>query len=182
MVNVECLQGMDFVNKFVSDYENFEKMGLKKHEILKMLGTLDYVQDFVDTPDWLNAVSKLPKGYKWNNGTTYKQKSSKRSDSETYIFLAIGDDLYIKNLLDKVYEATKIKEEENKEFELLCASLRDKRIYIIKNWKNMNALYVCGCLEKILSPFLYDCICKFWHENNIGLDYLNVITKKIERE
>ena len=30
MINTECLQGMDFVEKFLCDYENLEKMGFKK--------------------------------------------------------------------------------------------------------------------------------------------------------
>ena len=76
-INPDCLQGHDFVNKFIADYEKMESIGFKRNQILNMLASQKYVQDFVETPEWLTSVKKLPKGYKWSDGRKFYKKSGK---------------------------------------------------------------------------------------------------------
>lgn len=47
-------------------------------------------------PDWYEEVTKLPKGCKWSDGT--KVHTGKRRASETYYFLIVDNDIYIKNV------------------------------------------------------------------------------------
>lgn len=178
MINPDCLQGMDFVDKFIQNYDQMVKMGFTKKQILNMLGTLDYVKDFCDTPEWFTSVPKLPKGYKWSDGTKYHNKASKKNDSETYIFLIIGNDLYIKGFLDELYvfyDKKHISEYGNhKEIRL-----RDKRICVIKDWKNKKDYKVNGLIG--ITPFFENAISNFWHDNggNMSMQEDNEIADEL---
>ena len=169
MVNPECLKGMEFVSKFYTDYVNLENLGFKKYEILKMLGTQQYYQDFVDTPEWLVSAKKLPKGYKWSDGTKFHDKATKKSTAETYHFLIVGSDLYIKNLLNRKYEKTHSEIEANDwevpDVSVYCIPITDTRICVIKDWKSKKLNYVIYQLYACMTPFLERCIGKFWCDN-----------------
>jgi hypothetical protein len=154
MVNPDCLQGYAFVNKFAEDYRKLEEAGFSEIAIKRMMGQLQYVKEFVGTPEWLVSAKKLPKGCKWSEGKKYSLKGGKRSDSITYIFLTVGDDLYIRNLV-----AYWIKTDEETNFR------RNSPITYIKNWKSMRSHHVVFSLKEIMNPFLETCIHEFWSEN-----------------
>lgn len=172
MVNPDCLKGMEFIEKFISDYEKFSQMGYNKVQILKMLGTLQYVQDFIHTPEWLESTTKLPNGYKWSDGTKYNQKSGKKNDTQTYIFLIIDDDLYIKNMLNRAYNFYQSDDEVNGVSESTCYVIQDKRICIIRRWKEKRSHHVVRNMDDMMTPFLEKCIHNFWHDNGGNICYI----------
>lgn len=174
MVNPECLRGYEFTKKYVQDYDNLISIGYSKNEAIRALATLQYVQDFAKTPDWLECTKKLPKGYKWSDGTKYGIKHGKKNDAESYKFLMVGEDLYIQNLLNHKY--AKVKQADNvddgAEYEKMRILRRiDKRICIIRDWKKLKATDVIMGLNDIMNCFLEDCIVRFWHENGGRLGY-----------
>lgn len=162
MINPDCLQGVDFLNKYISDYKKLEECGFNRMQIIKMLNTQQYVKDFIDTPEWLVSVKKLPEGYKWNDGIKYQQKGAKKKDSETYIFLIIENDLYIKGLLDKKYEI--YSETRSDEIGVpYIIGIRDKRICVIKDWKSKKDHKVNACIG--ITPFFENSLSNFWCAN-----------------
>lgn len=163
MVNPECLKGYEFLNIFILDYENLMSIGFSDLQIKKMLGGLGYVKDFVDTPDWLECVNKIPKGYKWSDGTKFHLKSGKKNEPETYVFLMVEDDLYIKGLLDN-FEW--VDNSETNEFgNPRLINVRDKRICLIRNWKSLKSHKVVYALDAIMTSFLESSFYKFWNDN-----------------
>jgi hypothetical protein len=174
MLNPDCIRGMEFINKYISDYEKLKTLNFKDHEIKKMLATQNYVQDFVDTPDWITCVDKLPKGYKWADGTKlYKKAQGKHSTSETYVFLIIENNLYIKGLLNgEVYL-------HNKNDEIVCRKIIDKRICVINDWKSLGSAEVADKLYDFTTPFLQSKIHKFWHENGGKTGFIKPITREV---
>lgn len=172
-INPDCLQGYDFFNKFIGDYEKMESIGFDKNQILTMLTTQDYVQDFIETPDWLTSVKRLPKGYKWSDGTKYHKRGNvkEKSDSETYVFLSIDDDLYIKGLLDRAYESYVAKGigEDGLQNGVII-EFRDKRICVIKDWKSKKDYKVNAWIGR--TPFLANSLSNFWRDNGGNMSYL----------
>ena len=163
MVNPECLQGYEFLNKFISDYENLISIGFADLQAKKMICALDYVKDFIDTPVWLECIKKLPKGYKWSSGTKFHLKSGKRNVPETYVFLSVENDLYIKGLLDNLEW---IDHSKSNEFGVSgLVKVKDKRICLIRNWKNLKSHKVTYALDAVMTPFLENSLCKFWNDN-----------------
>lgn len=170
MINPDCLQCYEFLNKLISDYEKMESIGLSKNQIFTMLTTQKYVQDFVDTPEWLISVKKLPKGYKWSDGTKCHKIGSKKrkSVSETYVFLSIDNDLYIKGLLDGAYVYYDKKHINEygipKEYSVI-----DKRICVIKDWRNKKDYNVNFWIG--ITPFFENSLSNFWRDNGGKMSY-----------
>lgn len=177
MVNPECIRGMDFVEKYSRDYEAMQKMGLKEFEIKRALGTLQYVKDFIDTPEWLEYAKKLPKGFKWSEGTKYNHKGGKRDVAEKYVFLIAEGDLYIRNMLYGKYCYRKPNEDEDDGWTTYY--IQDKRICKISNWKSMKANAVLDGLEGVMTPFLNNCILKFWNENGGKIGFQEEVIKEV---
>lgn len=169
MINPDCLQGYEFINKLVKDCEKMKNIGFNRNQILTMLATQKYVQDFVDTPEWLVSVKKLPKGYKWSDGTKFHKIGGKKADSETYVFLSIDNDLYIKGFLDGAYvyyDKKDLNEYGNyKEYRI-----RDKRICVIKDWRNKKDYKVNSRIG--ITPFFENSLSNFWKDNGGKISYL----------
>lgn len=169
-INPDCLQGYKFINKFIEDYDKMKNIGFDREQILKMLATQKYVQDFVDTPEWLVNVKKLPKGYKWSDGTKCHKRGSKKgkADSETYVFLSIDNDLYIKGLLDGTY--CYYDKKERNEYEIPTEyKIRDKRICVIKDWRNKKDYKVNLWIG--ITPFFENSLSNFWRDNGGKMGY-----------
>lgn len=190
MLNPRCLKGADFWNKWTEDYIKLEELGFTKNQILHMLGSLQYVHDYCDTPSFIDFQEKLPKGYKWNDGVKYgfKGNEKKKYDGETYVLLPIGEDLYIrgihipfeiKNVVQRFGENWK----ENPEFknEYMVAYKECKRwATIIRNFRNYTAVYVITEMMDHISPFLHNCIMNFWKENGLRIGHIESILKDIK--
>lgn len=172
MINPDCLQGMDFVNKFIEDYCKIESLGFKRAEILRMLGSQDYVIDFVETPDFFVSVKKLPKGYKWTEGEKYQNKPSKHSHSETYTFLIIENDIYIKGFFAgwEVYKTVRNNEAPDGYEVEYCKMPKEicNKICVIKNWKSMKPQYVLWKLDEV-TPFFENSLTNFYEKNGGNL-------------
>lgn len=169
-INPDCLQDYKFINKFIEDYDKMKNIGFDREQILKMLATQKYVQDFVDTPEWLVNVKKLPKGYKWSDGTKCHKRGSKKgkADSETYVFLSIDNDLYIKGLLDGAYVYYD-KKDSNEYGTHEEYSIRDKRICVIKEWRNKKDYKVNAWIG--ITPFFENSLSNFWRDNGGKMGY-----------
>ena len=163
MVNPECLKGDAFLNKFLADYENLTSAGFSDLQAKKMLAKLDYVKDFVDTPEWLECAKKLPGGCKWSDGTRFNKKAGKKSSSETYTFLAVGNDLYIKGMLDHIEGLALFNVD--KYGVPSAIDVRDKRICLIRNWKKLKSHKVTYALDAVMTPFLENSFHRFWNDN-----------------
>ncbi len=163
MINPECLKGDVFLNKFLTDYENLISVGFSDLQAKKMLTELDYVKEFVDTPEWLECVKKLPRGCRWSDGTRFNKKAGKKNTSETYTFLAVGNDLYIKGMLDYMEGLNHFSTNEYGTPSL--TDVRDKRICLIRNWKKMKSHKVTYALDAVMTPFMEDSFHKFWNDN-----------------
>jgi hypothetical protein len=174
MLNPNCIKGTAFIDKYISDYVKLQTLGYKDLEIKKMLATQNYVQDFADTPDWLTCVNRLPKGYKWTDGTKlYKKAQGKHSTSETYVFLIIENNLYIKGLLNgEVYL-------HNENDEIVYHKVIDKRICIINDWKSLGSVEVVDGLYDFTTPFLQSKIHEFWCENGGKTGFIKPITREV---
>lgn len=176
MLNPDCLQGMDFVNKFIEDYCKIESIGFQKSEILKMLGSQDYVKDFVETPEFFVSAKRLPKGYKWSDGEKYQRKAGKHDFSETYTFLIVENDIYIKGFFTgwEFYNTVRNNEApDGYETKWYKASkeIRSK-ICVIKNWKSMKPQYVLGKLDEV-TPFFETSLTDFYAKNGGNLSMMN---------
>ena len=187
MVNPNALQGNDFVNKFIPMYEGCINLGMTKYQAIAALSTQDWFQDFVDTPEWLTGATKLPKGYKWSDGTKFQLKGGKQKDSETYYFLIIGDDLYIKNyfaykeyIVNKNLTNAQYFTSDDYRYKRFSASPEDKKqIIIIKNWRSLNAHEVDYRIGIKRSVFFSNSIMNFWHDNGCDCGLTNKILKEL---
>lgn len=172
MLNPNCLQGMDFVDKFIEDYCKIESLGFKRTEILRMLGSQDYVKDFVETPDFFVFAKKLPKGYKWSDGEKYQCKAGKRSFNEIYTFLIIENDIYIKGFFAGWYFYNTVRNNEAPDgYEVKYHKTPKEigsKICVIKNWKSMKPQYVLGKLDKV-TPFFETSLTNFYAKNGGNL-------------
>lgn len=185
MLNPGFMTGDEFIDRFVRDYIALEGLGYSKADILRMLGTQQYIKDFCDTPQWIEIADKLPKGCKWSDGHKFREKPRKRSDCREYILLPAGDDLYIKGLLDKMY-ATGYKDAEGNIHarndvectrELKILKLSNKRICVIRDWKSIPANRVIIGLSAVMTPLLQDAILTVWHENDVPLGLMKRVLR-----
>lgn len=178
MLNPDCLQGMEFANKFLDDYRKIESLGFKRAEILRMLGSQDYVIDFIETPDFFASAKKLPKGYKWTDGEKYQYKAGKHSLSETYVFLIIESDIYIKGFYSTWNCQAVVKSSKYADgFEVKFFSSQEykNKICVIKNWKTMKPQYVLGKLDKV-STFFENSLTNFYAKNGGNLSMQDGMT------
>ncbi len=169
MLNPDCIQGMDFVDKFLEDYQKIESLGFKRSDVLKMLGSQDYVQDFAETPDFFVSAPKLPKGYKWADGEKYTRKRAGKKDfGETYVLLIIENDIYIKGFyVGWEYYVKDTEAEYGVAYYDVPKDLRNK-ICVIKNWKTMKPQYVLWKLDKV-TPFFENSLTNFYSQNSGNL-------------
>lgn len=146
-----------FLNRLCKDISKFEEAGLSKNQIKGALANSSYVKAYIGNPTFLYPAKDLPKGYKWNLGTKYHNPKTKKSDAETYVFLPIDDNLYIKGI------------------RCVGTNVSDKDISYIKNYEELT---VCKIFSKWdVSPFLHDCICDFWHKSGLKSGYIQPMLK-----
>lgn len=161
MVNADSLQGYDFLNKFIPMLESLMKVGFTKTQAIKAMKSQNFVQDFIDTPEWFVSAKRLPKGYAWRDGEKYHLKSAKKCDRETYTFLVAEGDMYIK---DFYKTGCAIEMDDTGELTYRRPpSEYAKRICVIKNWLSLNVNYVNYKLDG--TPFFQNSLCDFWRKN-----------------
>ena len=179
MINPDCLQGDDFLNRFLQDYESLRNIGFGHNQAIKMLCTQDYVKDFVQTPEWFVSAKQLPKGYKWADGEKYHVKGTKKSEGETYVFLLAENDLYIKGFFSGAYCMVKDEDEENG-YKIFDAPKEYRnKICVIKDWRKYKVQYVLLKLDSDITPFFITSLTDLWHKN--GGD-ISMVEGKILKE
>lgn len=131
-------------------------------------------------PEWLDEVPKLPKGFKWSDGRkfVYKGGKQRRTKAETHVFLPIGNDLYIKDLLNHTCaygylddNGKAVFKQDDLTKELVCFHLTDRTICVIRNWKSLFASEVIMGLDEIMTPFLKTAILTMWKDYGVKLGW-----------
>lgn len=120
-------------------------------------------------PDWFEITNKLPKGYKWSDGTKYSYKAGHYHSGESYVLKIINNDLYIKGVYRN---ACFYGHDGNNKLKLykvpkeIC-----NQVVMIKNWQSMNIHDILPYLYEGSSPFFQNCLMKFWKQNGgkVGL-------------
>ena len=178
-LNPNCLQGYDFINRFVPLVEGMMNLGLTKQQALAAAATQKFVRDFADTPEWFVSAKGLPKGYKWSDGRKYSIKGGKRSAGEIYIFVSIDEDLYIKGFFR---DATFYAEDDVGKFKWYKAPKEIRnQIIVIRKWKSLNANDVALKLHDGCSPFFRSSILDYWKENGVRVGFTEPIMKEIKK-
>lgn len=141
-----------FLQWLAEDSALLQDAGFSPSEIKRMLATLKYVRFWSANPPWLFPIKKLPKGYRWRDGQKFSCKSGRRYDGYCYIFLPIGEDLYVKGM---VVVGTKAND---------CPGAK------IKRYKELTCTEVSHRLST--SPGLDSAIRTFWHSQGLEGDML----------
>lgn len=142
-----------FEKRLQEDRARLQAQGFDAETIEQKLSKLHYVRFHAAYPKWLYPTDTLPKGYKWTDGTKYTLKSHGQYPSETYVFLPIENDLYIKT--PNSY--------------LVGVNVKDKAFLKVKDFRMLTAIdFINGYSG---TPFFLDCILHFWKDNGgrIGL-------------
>lgn len=180
MINPDCLQGNDFLEKFVPLIEGMMNLGLTKKQAVKAACSQQFVKDFADTPEWFTSASKLPKDYKWGDGTKYNKKGCTKGDrkcvSEAYTFLTVGNDLYIKGFFSN-WHYEYVGEEGNLHYMSAPKEVEDK-ICVIKDWKSIRPHEITYRLDA--TAFFDNSFWDFCHKNGVSLGLTVPTLKKWE--
>ena len=147
-----------FINRLVGDIEKLQQAGFNINTIKKMIGQLDYVRFWSKWPRCAFPVDKLPKGCKWSDGVKYHQSAVRRKgNSETYIFLIVSDDLYIKRGGNAWLVGTK----------------KSERAFVrIINFRSMTANEFLQDFQKLaFGGFFEECVLDFWKKNELPLGW-----------
>lgn len=157
-----------FVNRLAEDIGKLQDAGFDNKDIPKMLGRLSYVRFWVGWPRWAFPVDKLPKGYKWSDGIKYKKKKfGMRDDAETYVFLPIGADLYIKR--------------GNGDCGMPGINIREKVTFLqIINFRDLTANEFLQGID--YSPFFRSSALYFWRQNGLPLGWAEPCFKGLSKE
>ena len=139
-----------FLQWLIEDISALQDAGFSNKEIKKMLVSLNYVKFWATNPSWLFPIAGLPKGFRWRDGQKFVQKRTHRSDGRTYVFLPIGEDLYIKGI---------------------CAVGTHKSDYQgakIMQYRKLASYEVTAQLA-IHDPFFESSVLIFWHSQGLRL-------------
>ena len=92
--------------------------------------------------------------------------------------MIVENDLYIKGFLDKAYSYFDEKERDENGYKKEII-IRDKRICVIKDWKNKKDYKVNACIG--ITPFFENSLSNFWRDNGGKMSYQedNEIADKI---
>ncbi len=148
-----------FMNRLAEDIGKLQQVGFDDRDIKKMLGRLDYIRFWIAWPAWAFPADRLPKGCKWSEGVKYHRKAGSRSSAETYVFLPVGNDLYIKS--------------GNGAPLMPGLNIREKTFLRIVNFRSLTANEFLQWIDS--SPFFHDCILKIWRENSLRLGWAEPI-------
>ena len=125
--------------------------GFSTTEVRSMLAALKYVQIWSENPRWLFPIRGLPKGYRWRDGKKFTQSGGRKSDGYSYIFLPVGQDLYIKGL---TVAGTKVD---------------DYPASKIRRYKELTCVEVLRKFSEL--PGLNSAIQSFWKSHGLPLGY-----------
>lgn len=138
-----------FMARLAKDIAMLQSAGVPDDYIRKVIGTFQYVRAWVTTPKFLWYAKRLPKGYRWSDGRKFQYKGSLGgyAYSRTFVFLPVGDDLYVKGIQ-------------------IPGMGRKENITYIKDCKKMCSVEFVRSLRDADEsyPFI-----QYWHEN--GLPY-----------
>lgn len=140
-----------FLQWLAEDVTLLQDAGFSPSEIKRMLAALKYVRIWSKNPPWLFPIKRLPKGYRWRDGQKFSCKSGRRYDGYCYIFLPIGEDLYVKGM---VVVGTKASD---------CPGA------IIKRYRDLTSAEVSHRLSA--APGLDSAIHTFWHSHGLEGGY-----------
>lgn len=165
MINPDCLQGNDFLNKFAPLLQGMIDLGLTKEQAIKAVCTQQFVIDFAETPGWFVSAKSLPKGSKWSDGERYAKRSTNKSGGEAYTLLEADNNLYIKGFYcDYLY----FRSEEGGE---TCVMKPPKKllnkICVITGWKSIDPHEVTYKLK--VTPFFSNSYYSFCRNHGVRL-------------
>lgn len=141
-----------FLQWLAEDAALLQDAGFSLSEIKRMLATLKYVRFWSANPPWLFPIKKLPKGYHWRDGQKFSCKSGRQYDGYCYIFLPVGEDLYVKGM------------------GVVGAKTSDCPGAKIKHYKNLTSAEVSQRLSA--SSGLDSAIHTFWHSQGLEGGYV----------
>ena len=136
-------------------------------------------------PDWYEEVTKLPKGCKWSDGTKVHKKGDKRYPSETYYFLIVDNDIYIKNVY-KYFVYPKLNEEINE----ITGNVNristtwyrglpgSNLIGKVNDFRKLTIREIASKFEQFLSVFFINQLMDFLHNNDLEMGYVVSIFRK----
>lgn len=136
-------------------------------------------------PDWYEEVTKLPKGYKWSDGTKVHQKGDKRYPSETYYFLIVDNDIYIKN----VYKYF-VYPESNEEINEIIGSVNkisttwhkglpgSNLIGKVNDFRKLTIREIISEFEQFSSVSFINQLTDFLHNNGLDMGYVVSIFRR----
>lgn len=157
-----------FIKWFAEDAALLLDAGFSLDEAKKMLCSLNYVKVWAANPRWFYPITGLPKEYRWRDGEKFVQKRRPgRGDAQTYIFLPIGEDLYIKGVA------------------AVGTHITDYRGAKIKQFRTLAFYEVTEQLSRhgaCPNSFFEDSLLKFWHSQGLRLfnrpSYLRPLCKQ----
>lgn len=152
-----------FFSRLTEDIEKLQQAGFQDATIKRMLGCMDYVRFWLAWPSWAFPANKLPKGYKWSDGTKYRKKGGKKSDAELYTFLPVGNDLYIKSGAGEPM--------------MPGLNAHEKTFLRIINFRTVTANKFLQKIEG--SSFFRECVLKYWKESGVRLGWVEPCLKDI---
>ena len=131
-------------------------------------------------PCWFEITNRLPKGYKWSDGTKYSLKSGKYCVGESYVLYIISDDIYIKGF----YRNTSILAYDENDVLKLYKAPKEicNQVVAIKNWQSMNIHDILPYLYERVSPFFQSCLMKFWKENGGKVGLMVPVLRDLEEK
>lgn len=130
--------------------------------------------------DWFEITNKLPKGYKWSDGTKYSYKSGKRNSGESYILCIINADIYIKGFYRNASIWATDKNNDNKLKSYKAPKEICNQVVVIKNWQSMNIHEILPYLYEEISPFFQSCLMEFWKENGGRVGLMVPVLRELE--
>lgn len=146
-----------FMQKLEADIERLSAAGFDDKTILRFIGDLPYVYFWTRNNKHLWPVDKLPKGHEWSEGIVYKYSVSrgKKSKRETWTFLPIDDDLYIRCGASKSW--------------VTGTNFNDKSFGVYRNWRTIKAN---EALEHLQSNAHFEVVLRhFWEDSGLRQGY-----------
>lgn len=157
-----------FLQWLAEDVTLLRDAGFSVEETIKMICSLSYVKFWCANPSWLYPIAGLPTGYRWRDGQKFVQRArAQKADAHTYIFLPIGEDLYIKGICAVGTHITDFKGAKIKGFRTLAYHEVVTKFSILGERTN---------------PFFENSLLKFWQSQGLGLfnkpSYLRPLCKQ----
>lgn len=152
-----------FSQRLADTIEQLQALGFYGKTLKQMITVIPFVRAWLDTPRDFYPAKTLPKGYKWSDGKKYQYKAvGNKSSSETYIFLPVGDDLYIKGMA------------------LAGTSKANKSsLFYIKNFREKTAAEITIDFSYPDGVFFCNCIHKFWKEQGLRQGLVDPILRDL---